>query len=62
MPAASAVAGFSPTALRLSPERVRFKNHDVIMAIMTARYARNPNDRKVLPNNPSFDANGKVVL
>ena len=62
MPAASAVAGFSPIARRLRPALVRFKKNDVRSAIAIARYARKPNDRKVSPNMPSFEANGSDAL
>ena len=42
IPAASAVAGFSPTALSWSPTRVRVRMNAVTMAMATARYVMNP--------------------
>ena len=62
MPAASAVAGLSPTARRFSPARVWLRNQLAASAMKIARYARNPNDRKVSPNSPSLLAKGSVAL
>ena len=38
MPAASAVAGLSPTARRFSPVRVLFRNHAIAIARIMDRY------------------------
>ena len=42
MPAASAVAGLSPTARRFRPVRVLLRKRDIRMAKMIARYTMKP--------------------
>ena len=42
MPAASAVAGFSPTARRFRPARVRVRNQCMATASTMAAYTRKP--------------------
>ena len=42
IPAASAVAGFSPTALKLSPLLVLLRKIDITIAKTTDKYVRKP--------------------
>ena len=42
MPAASAVAGFSPTARRFRPARLRLRKYCITMAMTIARYIMKP--------------------
>ena len=64
IPAASAVEGFSPTARRLSPTRVRFITKLRMIAHMIAKYTMNPNDENSSPMcaNPTEESPGIGVL
>ena len=42
IPAASAVAGLSPTAFKLRPQRVLFKKNAISSVIIIAKYVKNP--------------------
>ena len=62
IPAASAVAGLSPTALRFRPVLVLRRKYAETKAMMMAAYARNPYDRKSFPNTPALEAKGRDLL
>ena len=62
IPAASAVAGFSPTALSSSPVRVLFSTYAVKIAIAIATYVIKLYDSSSSPTIPALPANGSGAL
>ena len=57
-PAASAVAGFSPTARRFRPALVLFRKICSSTASRIAAYARKPYPKITCPTTPSSDRTG----
>ena len=61
IPAASAVAGFSPTERRFNPTRVLLSTNDTINAIIIARYVKKSYDKNNSPKAPKSLAKGNLV-
>ena len=62
IPAASAAAGFSPTAFKLSPVLVRFIKIATSTVIIIPTYTKTPCDKNICENQlfSTFPKNGAV--